>query len=116
MTREKLKQIAFERLEEIIGSDSEEDLIMSICMGENYPGEDYPGEDCKRIGILLKRKIYWMHEKENEELYGRAISHYHELVEQGKGGLSHGYCPICFENRMKEFSSDEIKKARELLQ
>lgn len=99
MTKEKLKQIAFERLEEIMQEDPEEGFkVLPICMGEN----------CGRIGILIKRRKYWMSRDENPELYDRAVSHYDELDRQKKGGPSHEYCFPCGENFKREFFG-EIK-------
>ena len=110
MTKEKLRQIAFERLEEIMVEDSGEDFnvgesfrILQICMERN----------CGRIGILIKRRNYWMSRDENPLLYDKAVSHYEGLDRQKKGGPSHEYCFPCGENFKREFFG-EIKGLSQL--
>ena len=99
MTKEKLKLIAFgmleESLQESVGEDFNPDKdyrILTICMGES----------CKRIGIPIRRRKYWMHRDQNPELYDRAISHYGQLNKQEKGGLSHGHCFPCGEDLQRK--------------
>ena len=95
MTKEKLKQIVNQRIEEMLKSTKGALLICSF-------------SNCKKIGILIKKRKYWMAKSENPEVYDNLVSHYNQL---GKdiltNGISHGYCPEDYKRILRESDFEE---------